>query len=90
MSEQRYTDPSAPHHHEHHLRTPSAELGHEEKLRRQALHLRILTGVLVLVMLMLVYAAAFDLNSWAEWVVFGGICSVAIGTIIALSPTRRG
>ena len=39
---------------------------------------------------MLVYAAAFDLNSWAEWVVFGGICAVAIGTIIALSADQAG
>jgi hypothetical protein len=45
--------------------------------------------VLVLTLLMLGYAAAFDLNSWAEWVVFGGICAVAIGAIIALSPRRK-
>jgi formate hydrogenlyase subunit 3/multisubunit Na+/H+ antiporter MnhD subunit len=35
---------------------------------------------------MLVYAAAFDLDNWSEWVVFGGICSVAVGTIIAIRP----
>ncbi len=41
--------------------------------------------VLLLVLLMLVYSAAFDLDNWSEWVVFGGICSVAIGTIIAVN-----
>ena len=85
MAEDEYTDPSAPHHHEHLLRTPTGELSHEEKLARQALHIRVLIGVLVLVLLMLGYAAAFDLDSWAEWVVMGGICTTAIGAIIAVS-----
>jgi membrane protein YdbS with pleckstrin-like domain len=79
------TDPSAPHHSEHHLRTPIGELSHEAKLERQALHIRVLIGVLVLVLAMLGYAAAFDLDSWAEWVVMGGICVTAIGAIIAVS-----
>jgi hypothetical protein len=30
------------------------------------------------------YAAAFDLNSWAEWLVLGGIVSVVIGFMIAV------
>jgi protein-S-isoprenylcysteine O-methyltransferase Ste14 len=84
MTEQRYTDPSAPHQREHHLRTPTGELSHEDKLARQALHIRILSLVLILTLLMLAYAAAFDLDSWAEWVVLGGICSVAVGAIIAV------
>lgn len=88
MSDLEYTDPSAPHHHERHLRTPTHELSHEEKLRRQQTHLRILTGVVVLVLAMCVYAATSELDSWAEWAVFGGICSVAVGAIIALSPRR--
>lgn len=71
------------HPHLHH--TPTSQLPHEEKLKRQERHLQILTGVLLLVLLMLVYSAAFDLDSWSEWVVFGGICSVAIGTIIAVN-----
>ncbi len=84
-----YTEKSGPQHSEHHLRTPSGELSHEELLARQSQHVRLLTGVLVLVGLVLVYAAAFDLNSWPEWIVFGGICVTAIGAIIATSPSRR-
>lgn len=86
--EPNYTDPSAPHHREHHLRTPTHELPHEEKLRRQQTHMRVLTIVIVLLLALLAYAAAFDLDSWAEWLVFGGICSVAVGAIIAVSPRR--
>ena len=87
---EEYTDPQRAHHREHHLRTPTAELDHEARLRRERTHRDVLTGALVLVLLMLVYSAAFDLDSWPEWVVFGGICAVAIGAIIAVSPTRRG
>ena len=90
MTEQRYADPSAPHHREHHLRTPTGELSHEDKLARQALRVKVLSAVLVLALLMLAYAAAFDLDSWAEWLVLGGICAVAVGTIIAVSPRRHG
>lgn len=71
-------------HPEHHLRTPTHELSHEQKLRRQALHIDVLTGTLVLVLLMLVYSAAFDLDSTAEWIVFGGITGTAIGALIAV------
>ena len=38
------TDPQASRHHEHHLRTPTNELSHEEKLKRQARHMQILSG----------------------------------------------
>ena len=88
MVEEHFTDPSAEHHHEHHLRTPTHELHHEEKLARQRLHIRVLTLVLLLVLATLGYAAAFHLDSWAEWVALGGICSVAIGTMIAVSARR--
>ena len=81
------TDPQASHHREHHVRTPTNELPHEEKLRCQARHLQILTGVMLLVLAMLVYAAIFDLDNWAEWVVFGGICATAVGAIIAVSTS---
>ena len=80
-----FTDPSAPHHREHHLRTPTGELSHEQKLARQALHIRVLLGALVLVLLMLGYSAAFDLDHWAEWVVLGGIVATAVGAMIAVS-----
>lgn len=65
--------------------TPTAQLHHDEKIRRQEGHLRLLTGVLVLVLAMLAYSAAFDLDNWSEWVVLAAICSVAVGTIIAVN-----
>jgi hypothetical protein len=80
-----FTDPSAPHHHEHHLRTPTAELGHQQKLARQRTHIAVLSGVLVLVLLMLAYASIFDLDSWAEWVVLGAICFTALGALVAVN-----
>ncbi|MCB0874835.1 MAG: hypothetical protein R2718_11945 [Solirubrobacterales bacterium] len=79
------TDPQASQHHEHHLRTPTSELPHEEKIKRQRRHLQILTGVMLLVLAMLVYAALSDLDSWAEWVVFGGICATAVGAVVAVN-----
>ena len=80
-----FTDPSAPHHHEHRVRTPTGELGHQERLARQRLHITILSVVLLLVLLMLAYASIFDLNSWAEWLVLGAICFTAIGALVAVS-----
>jgi hypothetical protein len=44
----------------------------------------VLSGVLVLVLLMLAYAAAFDLDSWPEWLVLGAICFTAVGALIAV------
>jgi fatty acid desaturase len=81
---QQYTDPQAPHHGEHHLRTPTAELTHEQKLDRQRMHINLLTLGLIAVLALLAYAAAFDLDSWPEWVVLGGICSVVVGFMIAV------
>ena len=78
-------------HAEHgHVRTPTSELPHAEKLERQRRHLQILTGILVLVLILLAYSAAFDLNHWAEWIVFGAIFGTAIGLIVAVSPSRSG
>jgi membrane protein YdbS with pleckstrin-like domain len=78
------TDPQASRHREHHLRTPTSELPHDAKLRRQARHMQLLTGALVLVLAMLAYSALFDLDSWSEWVVFGVICATAVGTMVAV------
>ena len=64
--------------------TPTHSLPHERKLKRQRRHLQILTGVCVLVLAALVYAAAFDLNSVAEWIVFAMIIVTVIGAMIAV------
>jgi hypothetical protein len=83
---EEFTDPQRRHHgeHEHHARTPTDELSHEEKLRRQRLHINILSGLLILLLLVVAYAAAFDLDSAAEWIVLGGICVTAVGGMIAI------
>ena len=76
-------------HREHHVRTPTSQLPHEEKVRRQQRHIMLLTVVLVGVLLMLAYSAAFDLDHWAEWVVLGGIVFTAVGVIIAAQSQAR-
>jgi hypothetical protein len=80
----QYTDPQRPHHRDHHVRTPTDELSHEDKLHRQQRHITVLSLVLVAVLALLAYSAAFDLDHWAEWVVFGGICATAIGVMVAV------
>jgi hypothetical protein len=77
-------DPQAQPHQEHHLRTPTHELSHEERLARERFHTTVLSVVLVGVLAMLAYAAAFDLDHPAEWIVFGGICFTALGSIVAV------
>ncbi len=91
LNEQRPTpsDPSASHHREHHLRTPSPELSHSDKLLREAFHRRILAGVLLVVLAAAAIALVLDLDSWPEWVVLTMVCVTAVGVIIAVSPTRR-
>jgi membrane protein YdbS with pleckstrin-like domain len=76
-------------HEHHHLRTPTRELPHQEKLARQARHMQIVTVVMLLVLAMLIYSAAFDLDSWAEWVVFGVIVLTAIGAGIMVNTHDR-
>lgn len=71
-----------PHH------TPTSQLHHEEKLKRQERHLQLLTGVMVLVLALLAYSAAFDLDNWSEWVVLGAIVSVAVGAMIAVHTSE--
>ena len=74
------------HHIPHH--TPTSQLPHPAKSKRQERHLQVLTIVLLLVLALLAYSAAFDLDNWAEWVVLGGIVSVAIGTMIAVHTSE--
>jgi hypothetical protein len=76
-------------HREHHMRTPTSELPHEERLRRQQRHITMLTVGLLGVLAMLAYSAAFDLDHWAEWVVLGAIVFTAIGFIIAAQSQAR-
>ena len=76
-------------HREHHLRTPTDQLPHQEKVRRQQRHITLLTVALVAVLLMLAYSAAFDLDHWAEWAVLGGIVVTAVGVMIAAQSQAR-
>jgi len=72
-------------HEHHHLRTPTRELPHKEKIARQERHIQILSLVLLAVLALLIYSAAFDLDHWAEWIVFGGIVMTAVGAGIAIN-----
>lgn len=81
---QQPTDPQRAPHREHRLRTPTHELSHQERLERERVHTTVLSFVLVGVLAMLAYAAAFDLDHPAEWVVFGAIFATALGTIVAI------
>lgn len=55
-----------------------------DKVRRQRRHLQLMTLVLLAVLAMLAYAAAFDLDHWAEWIVLAGISFTALGAIVAV------
>lgn len=88
MNEQRPSDPSASRHGEHHLRTPTEQLGRTDKLIREAMHVKVLTGLLLLVLIAGCFASISRLDVWHEWLVLGGICLTGIGVIIAVSPTR--
>ena len=88
MTDERFSDPSASHHGKHHLRTPSEELGRWDKLRREAMHRRVLSGLLILILAVGGFALVVDLDSWPEWVVLGGILFTVVGVIIATSPRR--
>lgn len=73
----------------HHLRTPTSQLPHAEKIARQDRHIEILSIVLLAVLLLLIYSAAFDIDSWAEWIVFGGIVAAAVGAGVAINTAAR-
>jgi|GEM_PF-1797265 len=86
---QQFTDPSAPHHGERHVRTPTDELSHEGKLARQHTHITVLSAALILVLLMLAYAAAFDLDTVYEWIVLGAVCFTAVGVLVAVQSRNN-
>jgi hypothetical protein len=73
----------------HRVAIPTSRLSHPEKVRREQRHAGALTGVLGAALLLLVYTAAFDLNSWAEWTVFGVLCVTTIGAGIAIQTRPR-
>jgi amino acid transporter len=73
----------------HRAATPTRRLPHPAKVRREQRHAAMLNGVLFATLLLLVYTAAFDLNSWAEWTVFGVIVVTAAGAGIAVQSRLR-
>jgi hypothetical protein len=73
----------------HRLSTPTGQLRHPDKVRREQRHVAMLNGALAAVLLLLAYTAAFDLNSWAEWTVFGAIAIAAVGVGIAVQSRLR-
>ena len=83
-SPEQFHDPQAATKHEHHLRTPTHELSHEDRLARERFHTTVLSVALLGVLAMLAYAAAFDLDHPAEWTVLGGIVFTALGSIVAV------
>jgi hypothetical protein len=70
--------------HRHRVRTPTHELSRPQRLERQRRHVQLLSGALLLVLAMLAYSAAFDLDHPAEWIVLGGIVFTAAGAMIAV------
>lgn len=73
----------------HRISTPTRLLPHPAKVHREQRRLAMLTGVLGAVLLLLSYTAAFDLDSWAEWAVFGALVFTAIGAGIATQTRLR-
>jgi hypothetical protein len=69
--------------------TPTRRLPHPDKVRREQRHQAMLTGVLGAVLLLLAYTAAFDLDSWPEWTVFGVLVLTTVGAGIAIH-SRQG
>lgn len=81
---QQPTDPQRAHHSEHHLRTPTHELSHADRLERERFHTTVLSFVLIGVLVMLAYAAAFDIDHPGEWIVLAAISATALGAIVAV------
>jgi hypothetical protein len=78
------TDPQRAPRGEHHLRTPTHELSHEERVRREQFHVTVLSFALIATLAMLAYAAAFDLDHPGEWIVFAAICATGLGAVVAV------
>jgi hypothetical protein len=78
------TDPQRAPHREHHMRTPTHELSHDERVAREQFHVTVLSFVLLGTLAMLAYAAAFDIDHPGEWIVLGAISATALGTVVAI------
>jgi fatty acid desaturase len=89
LTRQRPSDPSASRHGSRHLRTPTEQLSRPDKLMREAMHVKVLTGLLLLALVAGCFVASSTLDVWHEWLVLGMIFLTGIGAIIAVAPTRR-
>jgi len=81
---QQASDPQRAPQREHHLRAPTHELPHEERIRRERFHVTVLSFVLIATLAMLAYAATFDIDHPGEWIVFAAICATGLGTVVAI------
>jgi hypothetical protein len=88
MSQQRPSDPSASRHGKRRFRTPTEQLSRPDKLIREAMHIRILSGLLVVALIAVCFVAVFSLDAWHEWLVLFMLCITGIGAVIAVSPSR--
>jgi hypothetical protein len=52
------------------------------------MHVRVLTGLLLLTLVAVCFVAVFSLDVWHEWLVLIMICVTGIGAIVAVSPSR--
>ncbi len=81
------SQPTAPQrapHGEHHLRTPTHELPHDERVKREQSHVTVLSFVLLGTLAMLAYAAAFDIDHPGAWIVLGAIAATGLGSVVAI------
>lgn len=88
MNRQRPFDPSASRHGKHHLRTPTEQLSRPDKLIREAMHVRVLSSLLLLALIIGCFVAISNLDMWHEWLVLSMLFLTGIGAIVAVSPTR--
>ena len=88
MAAERPSDPSASRHAKRHLRTPTEQLSRPDKLVREAMHVRVLSSLLLLALMVASFVALSSLDVWHEWLVLTMLCVTGIGAIIAVSPSR--
>ena len=52
------------------------------------MHIRVLSGLLVVALIAACFVAVFSLDVWHEWLVLMMLCVTGIGAVIAVSPSR--